>query len=85
MAEKQELTVKKTALAGKGQARLNPDILKEMGVGKDDKIEVSKGGDSIKLKTHASQGIRSDEIRLNGEDMENIGAGAGEKVSVTKA
>ena len=85
MAEKKELTLKKTALAGKGQARLNPEVLKDLGAKKNDKIEVSIGGKSVKLKTHSSAGINKDEIRLNGTDIESLGAEAGDEVSVKKA
>lgn len=84
MVDKNEITIKKTALAGKGQVRLNPEILKELGVERGDKIEVSKGGKSLKLKTHSSNGVGKEEIRVNGADMEEIGAGAGDRVSINK-
>jgi|GEM_PF-2874758 len=84
MAEKKELVAKKTGLAGKGHARLNPKVVKDLELAKNDKIEVLKGNKSLKLKIHSSERVDSSEIKLNGKDMKKLDAQAGDKVSVGK-
>lgn len=84
MAEKKELVAKKTGLAGKGHARLNPKVVKDLKLAKNDKIEIVNGDKSLKLKIHSSDRVDSSEIKLNGKDMKKLGAQAGDKVSVGK-
>ena len=84
MAEKMELVAKKTGLAGKSHARLNPKTVKELDLEKNDKIEVVNGDKSLKLKIHSSDRVDSSEIKLNGKDMKKLGVQAGDKVSVGK-
>ena len=85
MVKTKELTLKKSEAASRGYSRINPKTARELGVGRKEMIEVSTDDKSVKLMAERAKGVDVKEIRLNLEDMEEIGAGEGDKVMAKKA
>ena len=84
MSKDNELKVKKSTVSYPGTARLNPDTLKNMKIKAGGKIKLINGENSVTLKVETARGAELNDVRLNEEDMDLLGANEEEKVKVMK-